>query len=130
MGELSDNWSVSGALWRTMAVLWLVVMVLMFGTALMYTQGTAPVFQAFGYGLPLLTAVVALRGVRETMRQKQESDDHTHWWDRTKWAFDVVLNPHSQPEDIQMSLETLLDQLQVAEVPGADLEVATRVKSL
>lgn len=127
MGDRSENWSVAGELWRTMLVLWLAVMVAMFGVALVIAQGTPPVFQAFGYALPLLTAVVALRGVRETMRQKQESDDHAHWWDQAKWAFDVVMNPGAQVEDLEMTVETLVDQVEVGDVPGADLRKAARM---
>lgn len=68
--------------------------------------------------------MLAFRGVRETLRQKQVADDHSHWWDQTKWAFDLVMSPNSSPEDLQMAGRTLIRQARASDLPDSDLEVA------
>ncbi|WP_312979342.1 hypothetical protein [Corynebacterium sp.] len=127
MDTQSHAFSVAGGLWRTLLFAWFIVMTSMLGVALAYAQGAPLVVQVFSACTPLLSAVLVFRGVRETVGQKQLSDDHAHWWDQTKWAFDVVISPHAQAPDLEMAYETLMDQLLDAGVPNKDLNVAIRM---
>jgi hypothetical protein len=67
MGD-TDALSATGNLWRTLLIIWVTVMALMVAVAVTWSQGAATSLQIFGYGIPLLTAVLAFRGVRETLR--------------------------------------------------------------
>ncbi|WP_297008836.1 hypothetical protein [uncultured Corynebacterium sp.] len=119
--------SATGGFWRTLLIIWVTVMAGMYAVAVTWSQGATPALQIFGYGIPLLTAMLAFRGVRETLRHKQSSDDHAHWWDQTKWAFDLVMSPHAQPQDLQMAADTLQSQISASGLPDRDLDVAIRM---
>lgn len=123
MGDDSPT-SATGGLWRTLLIIWVTIMAGMYAVAVTWSQGGATALQIFGYGIPLLTAVLAFRGVRETLRHKQTADDHSHWWDQTKWAFDLVMSPHAGPEDLQMAVRTLTRQTNMLGLPDSDLHLA------
>lgn len=137
MGD-DNSLSAAGELWRTLLIVWVTVMALMFAFAVTWSQGATTSLRIFGYGIPLLTAVLALRGVRETLRHKQIADDHAHWWDQTKWAFDLVMSLHAGPADLEMAVRTLTRQTNMLGLPDSDLHVAlemaeravTRARSL
>lgn len=62
--------SATGGLWRTLLIIWATVMAGMYAVAVTWSQGGATALQIFGYGIPLLTAVLAFRGVRETLHRQ------------------------------------------------------------
>lgn len=123
MGNDSPT-SATGGLWRTLLIIWVTVMAGMDAVAVTWSQGGATALQIFGYGIPLLTAVLAFRGVRDTLRHKQTADDHAHWWDQTKWAFDLVMSPHATSDELRMAVRTLHRQAGTSGLPDGDLDVA------
>jgi hypothetical protein len=45
----------------------------------------------FGGTAALAAALIALRGVRRTVTAQREANRKQQWWDRAKWALDLLL---------------------------------------
>lgn len=113
--------------WRVILELWLVASIVIYAAALTLRDGLDRTLDLADLVMPLLTAAVALWGVQVTVVYSLRVHNRTTWAERTRWAFDVIMNPHADKENLTTAISSLIRQLNVGEVPE---EEAATVRSM
>lgn len=83
----------------------------------MLTWGQWLTSSGFGGAAAVLAAVIAFVGVRRTSRVQRDNARKDQWWDRLKWAADLILSGDEDKANVGLSA---LDA--IAKTPGFDAD--------
>lgn len=106
--------------WRVILELWLVASSIIYAVALTLRDGLDRTLDLVDLAMPLLTAAVALWGVQLTVVYSLRNHDRNTWSERTRWAFEMITNPHADAANLETAVRSLIRQLNEGEVPDEE----------
>lgn len=107
--------------WRVILEMWLVASFIIYAAALTLRDGLDRALDLSDLVMPLLTASVALWGVQLTVVYSLRNHDRNTWTDRTRWAFEMITNPHADVANLETAVRSLIRQLNEGEVPDEEI---------